>query len=429
MKKILQNRFSPFITVAILVVLNLMFIQGLVLCKIGVKCEAVNGVLISDVAKMPLSLKDDPEILSGRQDQLNQLNGRVNAKQGELNQVDRAIAEKKKAGAGAQISTPAGAKLNDELAVLQAQRGGLDDELKAVTTERDNVAAGILNIRKNIAARYSNRLMWSFMAAVFFILCWAAIVIACFTMAAAKVDTKLWIGATTVVAVIIAATLYISVYFTDAHYMAVILPMFRSSFLRYGDLELWPINFLNVLAFAAITFLLVASASVLASVRSIERDGLAPEALDEPARERRIDEYADQLKNLKAILYVAALMLFAGVLHLKLLEDWHLLFISTNPEHESVKLLAGYFKQAVSVQAGFYAVMLAVVYLPVAYVIKERASDLARFSTLTPEAKTKLLDQYGMSFSLKDLWPRLITILSPFLAGPILEIFNSLSRR
>jgi nitrogenase molybdenum-iron protein alpha/beta subunit len=65
--------------------------------------------------------------------------------------------------------------------------------------------------------------------------------------------------------------------------------------------------------------LVAASASTLGSVREIDAQ---TEKLKKNSNEDLkpvIDRYSEQLKNIKAILYIGGLMLFVGVLQLKLL--------------------------------------------------------------------------------------------------------------
>lgn len=128
--------------------------------------------------------------------------------------------------------------------------------------------------------------------------------------------------------------------------------------------------------------------------------------------------YDTYREYIKIVLYVGALMLFVGMLRVKLLADWHLIFISLDPANAYYKILADFFTSSITVQAGFYTILLAVIYLPVAYAISVKTSS----DVTTNEVK----ENGWWSVSFAELLPRIFAIISPVLAGPIVTLFNYL---
>ncbi len=205
----------------------------------------------------------------------------------------------------------------------------------------------------------------------------------------------------------------------------------------------------NVISFASIFFLVAAICSIVYRVEvttepenSAEENqaklqllnseiDLAKDDLQSQTDEAKKLEFDNKLKNLKKqkkeikddlekfvpfkehlrlILYAAGAMLFVGLSKINTVTEWHRLFVNSD---YSV-LLENFFKISHSVQAGFYSLLLATIYIPAAYWIWKKEGN-----RLTGESTT-----WFSSFS-KYAAP-LITIISPLLAKPFSDLLTSL---
>lgn len=422
MKTLLEFRFFPAAAVLLLVVTYVAFDLTFLYCKLN-NCQALDGRMLSPSLSGDLKVKCDnnsndgciERTLEAKNKELAARNEAIGRTQEDLRIVQHRITERLHGADPAESAAIA----RDE-AFLKSRTA----ELTTLIADRDHTAADITALRTNVSRRYSSRLWWSFLSAMFFLLCAIAIFISCSTITASTAKTGKWIRRTTIVALVFSTGAFVSGFFPSRGYLAVMAPMLNETLYKHGDLKLFPVNLFNVLGMAATIFLVSASCAVLGSVRDIEKsDDLARDG-DRLALRAVVDRYKDQLNNLKVILYVGALMLFFGMLQLKMLGDWHLLFVAFDPKDPSVTLLSDYFKYSISVQAGYFAVALGVIYLPVSYVILRRARSLP----LESEEERQWLEKRGLSFSVQEYLPKLVTILSPLLAGPAFDLFSYLAK-
>jgi hypothetical protein len=358
-----------------------------------------------------------PLLLDSKQVTVQETNAELENKQKKVAEWESRL----KTGVGNLLDDPTGAissnssKLRESDAILKIAKAELSD----LIVKKEAAQEEVNEIRKKISGRYTNRILWTFLAGIFFMLSVSAIIISSTIIMGSMGNTVRWLAITSVVAISFA----LIAFFYPA-YMEFILPMFKKTMLGSGDIDERWLIFFNVLGFGATVFLVAASASTLGSVREIDAQ---TEKLKKNSNEDLkpvIDRYSEQLKNIKAILYIGGLMLFVGVLQLKLLGEWHVLFLSNDPKDPSVSFLTDFFAQSAGVRAGYYVIMLAIIYLPVAYVIQDRADSLARTNVDVQPA----LQEEGLSFSFREFLPRLLTIISPFLAGPLFEFVGYLSK-
>jgi hypothetical protein len=126
-------------------------------------------------------------------------------------------------------------------------------------------------------------------------------------------------------------------------------------------------------------------------------------------KDAKLEIYARLLKHLRTILYVGTFMLVIGILRMTFMMDWHLTFISTNTDNKLVELLKAFGQKSMTVQGGFYTILLAAIYLPAAYWISGRIARLGL-------DKNKL-DAQGVTFKYTDLIFKLLAIVSPLLTA------------
>ncbi len=280
------------------------------------------------------------------------------------------------------------------------------------------------NIRQEIAARYSNRMSWTFLTAVFLLLAFSAIVLAIVIIKDSVVATMRWIITTSVIAVLFAVVMFVSL-----GYMRVLRGLYANTVFGGYDLPFPLLNFSNVLGFAATIFLVAAVSAILFSVeeKHVEEQTVADLTarrnttgdLDENAAQEAktasvtlAEKYEKQMDNLKFVLYLGGAMLFVAVLQLNTLAEWHRAFLPPEISTTVSSIHQTFFKSSITFQAGIYTILLGIIYLPAAYIIKQKAVALNRLRALPDED----LEKMGLTFSFWDYLPKLLTILSPFLA-------------
>lgn len=185
--------------------------------------------------------------------------------------------------------------------------------------------------------------------------------------------------------------------------MSVVLPMFDQSLSHEGSFLIDGINFYNVIVFAVIIFLVVASCSILYKV-------LATGAENNDKAEKS-NAYSISRKYLQAILYVGAAMLVVGIIRVGVIQEWHLSFVSDVQENAYIDSLRSFFGSSLNVQAGFYSILLAVIYFPAAYFIRQNTAAL--------HLDDKETEDKDLSFNWTDFIPKLISVFSPILAAPL----------
>lgn len=123
----------------------------------------------------------------------------------------------------------------------------------------------------------------------------------------------------------------------------------------------------------------------------------------------KLEIYARLIKYLRTILYVGTFLLVVGILRIIFMMNWHLSFISTNPQDKLVELLTGFWKSSMTIQGGFYTILLAAIYLPAAYWISGRIERLGK--------EKGELEAQGVNFKYTELIFKLLAIVSPLLVS------------
>lgn len=291
------------------------------------------------------------------------------------------------------------------------------------------------NIRQEIASRYSNRMSWTFLTAVFLLLSLSAILLAIVIIRDSVVATKRWVITTSIIAGLFALVMFVSL-----GYMRVLRVLYNDTVFGGYDLPFPLLNFSNVLGFAATIFLVAAVSAILFSVE--ERHGEEETVADLTAERNTTGElstsaaqtattasiilaekYEKQMDNLKFVLYLGGAMLFVAVLQLNTLAEWHRAFLPPEINNTVSSIHQTFFKSSITFQAGIYTILLGIIYLPAAYIIKQKATTLNRLRALPADH----LANMGLTFSFWDYLPKLLTILSPFLATSGIELIKYLT--
>jgi len=127
----------------------------------------------------------------------------------------------------------------------------------------------------------------------------------------------------------------------------------------------------------------------------------------------KLEAYDPWRTHLRMILYIGSVMLFVGLLRVNIISEWHLFFIDADYK----ELLRDFFKYSLTAQAGFYTILLALMYFPVAYFIPN-----------TPDAPNvqNSLQNKGFLATVNEFFPRLIVFILPLLAKPVANLFQYL---
>jgi hypothetical protein len=251
------------------------------------------------------------------------------------------------------------------------------------------------DIRGKAATRASLRHYWVFLSGILLFLSLAAITVALYVIHCSYQGTARWLlGGGSLLA---GGGVALLIYCIREKYMSIILPMFRESFDKGDVLTAW-IHFFNIVGFAATACIVTSSAALYWKVKKKKQQDSANE------------DFGTERLYAKSILYIGAAMLFVSMLRMDLSFDWHLDYVATHLKDG----ISRFFSSVLAVQAAFYAIMLGLVYFPFASLPKK--GDAEREKAGEPTAGGKIWSL------LPEPLPKLLAIISPFLAGPLAEL-------
>jgi hypothetical protein len=126
---------------------------------------------------------------------------------------------------------------------------------------------------------------------------------------------------------------------------------------------------------------------------------------------------------LRIFLYVGTAGLVAGVLRMNATMTWMQAFLvpSDEPILDPLRITM------VSVIGAFYSLMLASIYLPSVVILRERARTLINSASITDDEKAVFRQQFDFPATFRDVFPRIVALLGPLLAGPIGEFLKNLA--
>lgn len=324
----------------------------------------------------------------------------------------------------------AGTNANSTLAELKAKH----DELKATSD--------------NISARYTKRLFWLFLSAIVFGFTVIGIGVSIKTLTLLRSNHKaIWI----LVSIGASLLVYIIILIVDFKEVTITESLFKDSMIDNGDISATLLSITNSLVFPVIVFFAIAAGAIIYSVKrpkftqtelnncSAEIDEIKtdldelkslsdspppifspPEAIESRKTElenklaelrskladklKTTVEFQEELRNYsKLILYVGSVLIFAGLTRINILNEWHQLFVA--PEYTNA--LSSFFKGLIAVQGGFYSMLLAGLYLPMAFAFPPKEDSPNDFTTI-----------------LKTYIPRFIALILPFFSGTFAQFFN-----
>lgn len=172
----------------------------------------------------------------------------------------------------------------------------------------------------------------------------------------------------------------------------------------------WILKFVNSFGFAVCIMLyLTISAILFSPLKRTNPEGLL--------------EASQKMKYLRTILYLGTLILVIGMLLIRSLHQWTMVFMLRT--EGTVKIAENFFSNLLALDGGFYTLILAAAYLPAALIIRWQVEKVNGLPLADTE-REKELQKYHLTFSLSESLPKIIAILGPILAGPIGELFTKL---
>lgn len=406
----------PGLVIVLSVSVYIMFDQHYIQCAGNENtddCQKLQGDLISKVDN-PMNLSDANAKITNVQQAINadekligNLTNEISNTQASHANISKQIAEARSANTNTANIRPLINTRSSWNEVLESQ----ESQLETLTGRKEGSEKQLAAIQKQLSARYSSRMLWVFLTGVSLTLSVAAIVIAIFAIwnslksAGRSFQWKRYLFPLGVIIATSGAAFLFAfcTYRNKEGYMSVVLPMLNQSLSHEGSFLIDGINFYNVIVFAVIIFLVVASCSILYKV-------LATGAENNEKAEKS-NAYSISRKYLQAILYVGAAMLVVGIIRVGVIQEWHLSFVSDVQENAYIDSLRSFFGSSLNVQAGFYSILLAVIYFPAAYFIRQNTAAL--------DLEVKETEDKGLSFNWTDFIPKLISVFSPILAAPL----------
>ena len=324
-----------------------------------------------------------------------ELTGRYSSIQQQIDQIDIGNVNKN-SNANRSILTNQQTNVNTRLALV-----------KQKLTERQAI---INESSSKVGQRYSYRVTWVFFSAVLVLLCFVSMTLSFFIESDAlnpladknflgtfsgKLRVPLWLLVTFVSAIITSYVIY------HSDYMSVAKDLVEHTVGEIEGISLDQINFFNVSIFFASVFLVGSASAILFS------GGRVPQAQNADEKTAILVRLGNLIKDSKILLYVGMILLLVGMARLEITTQWVASYYPT----EIAKTLNNFGTYSLAVQGGFFTLLLAVVYLPMGFVLQEKAR-------LVETDEKKLSDQ-GFVADYKAIIARLVAILAPLLAGTL----------
>jgi hypothetical protein len=283
----------------------------------------------------------------------------------------------------------------EQKAELTKRESAMNKALK----DRDEAVQEVVGARKNLSTRYTSRALWAFFTGLYLVLFIAAVWFTVSTMNQALEGLsdktfwgrrRTWHGLTFLTAVVF----LIVIFSGESSFASIVGPMYKLSILATNEIPAELIFLFNALALASTVYLVAASCSMLYAVW----------------KGKDLKFWRD---NSRILLYLGGALLFVGLLRIDIISKWHLVFVGSVYQ----SLLQSYFTTSLTIQALFYTIILAAIYLPLSYEFPSTTDD--------PSVAKSMSDD-GFWSTITTFAPRLILLISPLLAQPIADLFKFL---
>jgi hypothetical protein len=301
-----------------------------------------------------------------------------------------------------------------------------DGTVLAVATEkRDDGVTGLPLSRLRVAARYTGRNMWVFTIFASTALGIAVLIIASFLIhksASFYRETAL-----IRISVLLVFSSVLGGIFWSRNFMPILEQALRNT-VENGHLGIESVGFtmrlIIVFTFVATFALIFATCAILLPRKAKAANGNLEEKSDRIALELQgeLDTLSGQMADLRVMLSAATVFLVVSVLRLDVVYQWSLAFISV----DAIKAADQIVSNTVTETGALFTLILAVVYLPAAFIIHRRAQLLVENAGLSAKEREDILKDQKFTFSFKASLPRILTILGPVIAGPIGQLIAGL---
>lgn len=124
---------------------------------------------------------------------------------------------------------------------------------------------------------------------------------------------------------------------------------------------------------------------------------------------------------LNGLLYVSTTLLVLSVIRLHSSLGWTLTFMSA----ESVPGMKIFFENFATVLGGFFTLLLASTYIPIAYIVNSRGRTAQRAEWQGSADAGKKTAETDFKFSFNEAFPKILAIIAPLLTGPLAEFFKN----
>jgi hypothetical protein len=138
---------------------------------------------------------------------------------------------------------------------------------------------------------------------------------------------------------------------------------------------------------------------------------------------QRLDRLTTTATLLRVVLYVATAALVVGVLRMSATLGWLEAFLTPG----DAAVFAGLRTTTTGMVGAYYSLMLAAVYLPGAYIVRERARGVIASAPVPDATREKAYSRPEFSIALSSVLSRIAVLLGPLLAGPIGEFLKGLA--
>jgi len=296
---------------------------------------------------------------------------------------------------------------NDET-ICQSIPANIWNVLKTDSEINKSISAGLVDtdeVREVIALRYSGRIAWFFLGEIFALISLVSLGVA--SALAFQLLPKpriLWTLGVIVLSLIVGLLLYAN----PKTHMTIFLAIFEEAITpdvpSIGQIT----DFLNSLGNVAVfSLLLTICATLLPS-----NDETFPDGMKQLSR---------RMNYLRIILYTGTFLLVTAILFKKSVYQWSLAY--TSQDEVALKTAMDFVASLLTLDGGFYTLVLAAGYFPAVLVLQRRAQVLVDTSIEEVE-KGKKMQEYGLTFSFRESLPRILAILGPFLAGPVGDLLT-----
>ena len=271
------------------------------------------------------------------------------------------------------------------------------------------------------AQRYEGRLVWMFFIGISTLLYGAGIGVGILLIRGAPRARGNLVPYFSAMALPAAALVWFFGQNAESH-MIIMSPVLKHTIANGGvllGLQSVPdvMNWFNAATYGVTLFMLLACCVLIAPERN------PPSVPDAESLTAAIDALSAQMRSLRIFLYVGTVLLVVGVLRMNAVFSWAYSFLAI----VDAAALQGIRLTSVSILGAFYSLLLACVYVPAAWVLRERAAALIRVSGALPEARQQQAARTDISLSLADAFPRILAIVAPLLTGPVGELVGRLS--